>query len=399
MRKMKVLLIAFAGMLAAANAPVEQRTTVVKSTSNNPTVGILDFRGPSEVQKKLEDLLERCGWFNVCRGAKARSADIRMNVTVSGSGAINAAVNAGIKSFNTGSTAEGNLAVLETVDGILKNLFNVKGLCTRKIHYVVSGADNKKELYSCYLDGSDLKRETFNNAISTEPSWGHANAMVYTLTKNNALCIVYVDKLHNRQRVVSNSPGLNSSAGLSHDGSKIALPLSIQNQVDLYYIDLKENNRLRITKDKDVESSPCWSPDDTRIVYVSDKLGVPQLYLKDLKTGVDKRLSIGNNECVSPDWTNVTNKLCYSMRDNSGQRVICVMDMNDPSFQAKVITRASGNWEAPSWGPDGRMIVCTRTDASGAGSTLYIVDSWTGAFWPIFSKSPKLTLPAWRPAY
>ena len=399
MRKMKLFLVALAGMVAVSSAQVEQRTTVVKSTSSNPTIGIVDFRGANDVRAKLEDALERCGWFNVCRDGKARTAEIRMNVSVSSNAGINAAVNAGNKKFTTGSLAGGDLAVLETVDGILKNLFNVQGLCTRKIYFVVSGANNLKEIHSCFLNGTGLERETFNSAISTEPSWGHANAMVYTLTKHNALAIVLVDKKNNMQRVVSNSPGLNSSAGLSHDGRLLALPLSAQNQVDLYYIDLKDNKRFRITKDRNVESSPCWSPDDSKIAYVSDKLGVPQLYLKDLKTGADKRISIGNNECVSPDWSNVSNKLCFSMKDNVGQRVICVIDMNDTSFAAKVITRASGQWEAPSWGPDGRQIVCTRSDASGAGSKLYIIDSWTGAFWPVFSKSPKVTLPAWRPAY
>lgn len=399
MRKAKLFLLAFASLLVVNYAQDEQRTTVVKSTSSNPTVGIQSFDGPSDVREKLETLLERCGWFNLSRGANARNAEIRLNVKVSREGGIRADVNAGIKQFIIDSDSKGDMAAKETVDGILKSLFNVKALCTRKIYFVVGGTENKKEIYSSYLDGTGVKRETNNDAISTEPSWGHANAMVYTLAMNNALSIVLFDRAHHRQRIVSNSPGLNSSAGLSHDGSMLALPLSVQSQVDLYYIDLKDNKRIRITKDRNVESSPCWSPDDSKIVYVSDKLGVPQLYLKDLKTGTDKRISSGNNECVSPDWSNVSNKLCFSMKDNGGQRVICVIDMNDPSLQAKVVTRATGQWEAPSWGPDGRQIVCTRSSSSAADSSLYIVDSWTGAFTPVFRESPKVTLPAWNPAY
>ncbi|MBQ7649487.1 MAG: PD40 domain-containing protein, partial [Victivallales bacterium] len=358
-----------------------------------------DFNGPSDVRTKMETLLERCGWFSLSRGANARNAEIRLNVKVSAQGAIRADVHAGNKQFTASSGAEGWMAPREVVDGILKELFNVRSLCTRKLFFVVGGKDNKKEIYSSYLDGNGVKRETNNDAISTEPSWGHANAMVYTLAKNNALCIVLFDRANSRQRIVSNAPGLNSSAGLSHDGSMVALPMSVQNQVDLYYIDLKDNSRIRVTKDRNVESSPCWSPDDSRIVYVSDKLGVPQLYLKDLKTGTDKRISSGNNESVSPDWSNVSNKLCFSMKDNAGQRVICVIDMNDPTLQAKVVTRATGQWEAPSWGPDGRQIVCTRSSASAADSALYVVDSWTGAFMRVFDKSPKVTLPAWNPAY
>ena len=398
MRKARLFLFACVGLLLVNYAQEEQRTTVVKSTSSNPTIGILDYDGPADVKARLETLLERCGWFNLSRGANARNAEIQLNVKASVEG-IRADVNAGAKQFTTRSDAVGEMAARETVDGILKQLFNVKGLCTRKLYFVVSGKDNKKEIYSSYLDGTGVKRETNNDAISTEPSWGHANAMVYTLAKNNALCIVLFDRANSRQCIISREPGLNSCAGLSHDGTMIALPLSMQSQVDLYYIDLKGKNRIRITNDRNVESSPCWSPDDSKIVYVSDKLGVPQLYLRDLKTGTDKRISSGNNECVSPDWSNVSNKLCFSMKDNGGQRVICVIDMNDPSLEPRIITRATGQWEAPSWGPDGRQIVCTRSSSSAADSTLYIVDSWTGAFYTVFDKSPKVTLPAWNPAY
>ena len=91
MRKMKLFLVALAGMVAVSSAQVEQRTTVVKSTSSNPTIGIVDFRGANDVRAKLEDALERCGWFNVCRDGKARTAEIRMNVSVSSNAGINAA--------------------------------------------------------------------------------------------------------------------------------------------------------------------------------------------------------------------------------------------------------------------------------------------------------------------
>lgn len=374
---------------------------VIKAASNNPTVGIVQFNGNEALKGKLENMLERSGWFDVSRGAKSSSADVKLSVNETVNGGIQASVSAPTAKFDVDrGTMTGDDAVRQTVDDILWKLFKVKALCNSKIYYVVTGQNNLKEIYSCFIDGSEQKRVTHNSAISTEPSWGHKGVMVYTLAKNNALSIVMVDIEHGRQKVVSKSPGLNASAGLSHSGSRLALPLSAQSQVDLYYIDLKDSNKhVRLTKDKNVESSPCWSPDDSKICYVSDKLGVPQLYVRDVTpNGREIRISTGNNECVSPDWSNVSNKLCFSMKDNQGQRVICVMDMADANYQMKVVTRAAGNWEAPSWGPDGRHVVCTRSDASGKNRDLYIVDTWSGSFRPI-SKGAKLSLPAWRPAY
>ena len=402
MKKGLSLALAFAGALACSvHGQKSEHTEVIKHTSNNPSIGIVSYKGTGDVRKKLEDMLERCGWFNVARGGKAASSDVKLSVTETVNGGLQMSVGAGGSSFKVdrGSMA-GDEAIRQSVDDILKELFNVKALCTQKIYYVVTGENNLKEIYCCYLDGTGQERVTHNGAISTEPGWGHRNAMVYTLARLNALSIVMVDIQRGMQRVVSKSPGLNASAGLSHSGSMLALPLSAQNQVDLYYIDLANGNRhVRLTKDRNVESSPCWSPDDKKICYVSDKLGVPQLYLRDVADGGREiRISTGNNECVSPDWSNVTNKLCFSMKDNMGQRVICVMDMANSAHPFKVVTHAAGSWEAPSWGPDGRHIVCTRADASGKSRDLYIVDSWSNSFRPI-SKGAKLSLPAWRPAY
>ena len=396
----RVFYLLMLGSVLAAVAQNTERIDVTKRMKGNPTVGIVGFTGEPAQRRNLEDFLWRCGWLDMVTGADAKRADVQLNVQGLPAGGLYTSVKAGNQSFTSDrrSSTTGT-AAQETVDDILRQLFRVKAFCTQKIYYVVTGRDNMKELYSCYIDGSGQERITFNNAISTEPSWGHKNALVYTMAKNNTLSVVLADMGRKCQRVVSRSPGLNASAGLSHDGTQLALPLSAQNQVDLYIIDLRTNQRIRMTSDKNVESSPCWSPDNSAVCYVSDKLGTPQLYLQDLRPGgKSRRLSVGNNECVSPDWSNVSNKLCYSMKDNSGQRVICVVDMSGKDSEIKVVTKGAGNWEAPSWGPDGRHIVCTRGDASEKSRDLYIVDSWTNVARPI-SRGAKLSLPAWRPAY
>lgn len=398
----KMLLIS---LLAAASVPltaqVEQHTTVTKTLVNNPSIGIIDFIGDPAVRENLERVLDICGWFNVKRGAEAKSAVVRVSASVAPDGAIVTSVNAGNMTFKTRQpAASGNIPVYATVDDILRNIFKIKALCMQKIYFVQNGKNNLKEIFSCYIDGSGHERVTHNNSISTEPGWGHRNSMVYTLAMGNALSIVLADMGTGRQRVVSKMPGLNASAGLSHDGRRLALPLSVDNQVDLYVLELdKGGRRVRLTKDRNVESSPCWSPDGAQLCYVSDKLGVPQLYLRSSQPGgSEKRISTGNNECVSPDWSNISNKLCFSMKNNVGQRVIAVVDMGDPNFSIRIVTPAAGNWEAPSWGPDGRRIVCTRSSARGGSRDLYLVDSMSNDFRQI-TKGAMLSLPAWRPAY
>ena len=203
-----------------------------------------------------------------------------------------------------------------------------------------------------------------------------------------------VDLKNNRQRTISSSRGLNASAALSRDGRYVALPLSLGKQVDLYLLDLKEGRRTRLTQDRDVESSPAFSPDGAQICFVSDRTGRPQLYLISTSGGDARRLTKGASECVSPDWSPKSNKLCYSTRVN-GQYVVAVMDPSNPQGGHEIVTDAAGNWEAPSWAPDGRHIVCTRS--TGGKQDLYLVDTLFHTFQPL-TKVARLSLPAWAPA-
>lgn len=396
--------LALLALLGGATATSQnvQRTTVLKDVSSNPSVAIVSFSGDAATRARLENILDRCGWFNVLPDKRAANATVQIRATVEPGGRIRTSVTAPEgRTFQTDSgTATFDTALMKTVDDILTALFNVKALCSRKIYFAVTGQDNMKEIFCCYLDGTGQERVTHNNAISTEPGWGHANALVYTLARNNMLNIVLLDAGRNVQRIISRAPGLNASASLYRDGKRLALPMSAENQVDLYIVELdKAGKRLRLTRDRHVESSPTWSPNGMQLCYVSDRLGVPQLFLRDIAAGGrERRISVGNNECVSPDWSPVSNRLCFSRKSNTGQRVICVIDMADPSFTATPVTIAGGDWEAPSWAPDGRQLVCTRASAGGRTRDLYVVDSWTRTFHQV-SNGAKLSLPAWRPAF
>lgn len=371
--------------------------SVTKTVQGNPTLGITSFSGDASARGILETMLVRCDWFQVVKDSSADRAQARLDVTASGNAYLVQARISGAQERIVRVNASGSDwhdAAAKAVDSLLAELFGVPALCTRPIAYVMTDASGKKEVFTIRIDGSGQKRLTHNNALSTEPAWGHSGALVYTLNQNNALKIVLVDLKNNRQRTISSSRGLNASAALSRDGRYVALPLSLGKQVDLYLLDLKEGRRTRLTQDRDVESSPAFSPDGAQICFVSDRTGRPQLYLISTSGGDARRLTKGASECVSPDWSPKSNKLCYSTRVN-GQYVVAVMDPSNPQGGHEIVTDAAGNWEAPSWAPDGRHIVCTRS--TGGKQDLYMVDTLFHTFQPL-TKGARLSLPAWAPA-
>ena len=387
--------IFFSGHLSAQSTIT---SSVVKYGSGNPTLGISSFNGDANAERILRSVLIRCDSFSVLKDASGAQLqlNVRYDATPAPAYTGQLAYGGQTKTITAyGSDVDINQAACIFVDEILKALWNIPALCSRPIVYVRSGANGKRELFSCRIDGSGEKRITHNNYISTEPSWGHAGALVYTLNNSVTLNIVLMDIANQRQRIVSSARCLNASPSLSRNGRTLLLPLSFGKQVDLYEIDLATGKRTRITNDRDVESSPCFSPDNSEICFVSDRSGRPQLYRMLRNGGKAKRLQLGGGECVSPDWSPVSNKLCYTTRNSSGQYVVAVLDMADADAAPTVITEAAGNWEAPSWAPDGRHIVCTRK--TGRNQELYIVDSWLRTFQQL-SKGSGFALPAWCPA-
>ncbi|MBO7741976.1 MAG: PD40 domain-containing protein [Victivallales bacterium] len=398
MRSFQTLFItAFIFLAAALFGQHTITSSVVKVGSGNPSLGIASFTGDEGARAVLLTVLQRCDWFSVLKDASGAQVKLSVRYDAAPEHAFTGQLTYGGNSKSlTAYGADGDLnqAACIFVDDILKKLWNVPALCSRPIAYVRNGNKGMKELFTCRIDGSGTKRITHNNAISTEPSWGHAGALVYTLNNTVALNIVLMDIANQRQRIVSSARGLNASPSLSRDGRTLLLPLSFGKQVDLYEIDLSTGKRTRITNDRDVESSPCFSPDGQEICFVSDRSGRPQLY-RMRRGGKAQRLQLGGGEAVSPDWSAFSNKLCYATRNSAGQYVVAVLDMADPDAAPMVVTQAAGNWEAPSWAPDGRHIVCTRK--TGHKQELYIVDSWLRTFQQL-SSGTGYSLPAWCPA-
>ena len=394
MRKITTILF-LSLFFSLLNAQQTSHTTVIKSAADNPSIAIEAFNGSDEARQKLERMFALSGWFNVLPAKDAAKAQFKVQAAGQGSQfALNLQGDGkSITSQKQGANLE--QAARQIVDDVLRQLFNVPPICDRKIAFVLPDPQNRREICTCYLDGTGFEILTKNNAISTEPSWGHANAMVYTLAKNNALHIVLLDLGKRVQRIVSSARGLNSSAALSSNGQFISLALSLGDQVDLYCHDLATNQTKRLTNDRYVESSPCWGPDGKQICFVSDMPGKPALFIVSADGGKPKRLQLGGGECVSPDWSHISNKICYSQKSNNGHYIVNVLDMGKSNGIPETVTLAAGDWEAPSWAPDGRHLVCTH--ATGGLREIVIVDTWLKTFRPVTNKA-NYSLPAWQPA-
>ncbi len=285
----------------------------------------------------------------------------------------------------------------KVVDSVLQQLIrkeNVKELCQSRIAFCVTLAKGKSEIYTCDIAGGDLKQITDFGSFCVEPSWApHSRSIGYTKYNKSSTDILETRLKPLGTRRLTSFPGLNVGAAFDPAFKRLAFVGSFENVVELYVQDIGGKSQTRLSKGSGVEASPCWNPAGDTICYVSNEGGrTPRLFTVNLAAKTRTRLKTLGSEAATPDWS-VKNQIVYAAKVN-GSYKLAVLDMNGDN-EPQIISSDAGEWESPSWAPDGRHIVCART--VGGKTSLYIVDATDGASRLLLQTNNKLTMPSWSP--
>jgi TolB protein len=269
------------------------------------------------------------------------------------------------KSYSATSASARTLAH-RVADEILFAATGRKGMASGKIA-LVSPRTGRKELYVCDMDGKNLRQVTKDRSIVVGPRWApNGKQVIYTSYKRGYPNLY----LTGRSKSLASYGGLNASGAISPDGKSLALILSRDGNPELYVKNLRTGALKRMTTTRrGNEASPCWSPDGRYIAYVSDTSGSPQIYLISRDGGRARRLTSSGTENVAPDWGK-NGSIVYSSRMGGHYRIALA---NPTAKTLRVLETDFADYEDPSWAPDGRHIVCSRT--AGYRSSIYLLDT------------------------
>jgi len=367
---------------------------VRKSASDftrNPTLTFHGIKNSLPLSAAMHSMLKSCGWFDLRSGA----TDYVLKGSYASSGTLSLELkqnNIAVTSLtiNSGGSSERELAKA-AVDAILKKVFNVAGICRTKIVFCVNTSSKSKNIYMCDIDGGNLKRVTRSPNMCVEPEWmPNGKSLLYTRYNRASTDIIQTIPSRDLSRIVAAYKGMNLGASASPNGKFIALILSRDGQVDLYIKSLSSRARRRLTKNKSPEASPCWNPAGSSICYTSGVSGRPQLYIVPISGVNPRRLATFGREAVNPSWSS-DNQIVYSAKIGKNY-TIATLDLNGEK-PGKVVIRAAGDWESPSWAPDNRHIVCYRTYRGR--SAIYRVDTWTGKAILLVRLKTSASMPSW----
>ena len=262
-------------------------------------------------------------------------------------------------------------------DKIYERLTGETGYFDTRIIYVSEAGDKTQRIKKLAImdqDGANTKYLTLGNELVLTPRFNPTNQLVTYLSYFRNLPRVYLLDIETGiQEVVGNFPGMTFAPRFSPDGKKIIMSFAKNGNSDIYTMDLESRLVEKLTEDSSIDTSPSYSPDGKYICFNSDRSGLQQIYtMKSDGTSV-KRISFGKGIYGTPVWsprgdliafTKVRNSKFYIgvMRaDGSGERLL-----TENFYQ-----------EAPSWSPNGRLLVFYRETKSGKKGAGFTAKLWS----------------------
>jgi TolB protein len=280
-------------------------------------------------------------------------------------------------------------------DAIYEHITGEKGYFDTRIVFISESGPplaRKKILAVMDEDGANPNFLTKGDYLVLTPRFNPTAQMIAYMSYIVGKPRVYLFDLESgRQEKLGDFPNMTFSPRFSPDGNKVVMSLEQGGNSDIYVMDLRTRAATRLTYDPGIDTSPSYSPDGKQITFESDRGGSQQVYVMNADGSNQHRISFGEGRNGTPVWSPRGDLIAFTKQaggfhiwimrpDGSGERML------------------SNGWEdeGPTWAPNGRVLMFTRTIAGGRGSQIWSVDV-TGRNERRVATPGDASDPAWSP--
>ncbi len=167
-----------------------------------------------------------------------------------------------------------------------------------------SSRDGNMEIYSCDLDGKDIKRLTKSPSIETSPCWSpNGYQIAFTSDKIGSPKIFVMDADGSNVHQLSYEGGYQDSPAWSPKGDKIAYQCIVGGKFEILVTQPDGSNTFQVTNCPGNNEYPAWAADGEHIAFSSGRGGTLDLYaIKADGTHLTRLTNLGNAKM--PNWGN-----------------------------------------------------------------------------------------------
>lgn len=242
-------------------------------------------------------------------------------------------------------------------------------------------------------DGASFKYITSGEEMILNPRFDYkSHRVIYMSYKNQIPQVFLLDITRGKQELIGNFPGMSFAPRFAPDGEHAIMSLAREGTTSIYEVHLKTKDIRKIISDLGaISTSPSYSPDGLYITFNSDRGGRRQIYVMNRDGSDIRRISFGDGVYATPVWSPRGDYIAFT-KIYKGRFYIGVMK---PDGSDERLLTSSWYEEAPTWSPNGRVVMFYRRDKSGYGK-ICAVDI-TGDNERVIRTPVAAVDPAWSP--
>ena len=262
-------------------------------------------------------------------------------------------------------------------DKVYQRLTGEQGYFDTRIIYVAEEGPKTQRIKKLAImdqDGANTKYLTLGNELVLTPRFNPTNQMVTYLSYFRNLPRVYLLDIETGvQEVVGTFPGMTFAPRFSPDGKKIIMSFAKDGNSDIYTMNLESREVEQITDHPSIDTSPSYSPNGKFITFNSDRSGYQQIYVMRSDGSNVKRISFGTGIYGTPVWSPRGDLIAFT-KLHKGKFYIGVMRIDG---KGERLLTENYYQEAPSWSPNGRVLIFYRETKSGDQGEGFSTTLWS----------------------
>jgi len=281
-------------------------------------------------------------------------------------------------------------------DAIYQRITGEKGYFDTRVVFISESGPalaRKKRLAVMDEDGANPIFLTNGSYIVLTPRFNPTAQMIAYMSYIVGKPRVYLFDLESgRQEKLGDFPSMTFSPRFSPDGNKVAMSLEQGGNSDIYVMDLRTRSSSRLTFDPSIDTSPSFSPDGKQITFESDRGGSQQIYVMNADGSNQHRVSFGEGRNGTPVWSPRGDLIAFTKQSGGSFRI----GVMKPDGSGERTLTTGWEDEGPTWAPNGRVLMFTRTIEGGRGAQIWSVDI-TGRNERRVATPGDASDPAWSP--